>query len=133
MTEPTLEVLQQSSTTGLTAAQQVQRLYDDVGWQIENPSWAKLRHILLHLTKINAEIGALIEPIEHAEHHGETPSEAEFLKKLREESHIVGDLIFHAAQIANMAGVKLADEFNALHRRNARRFAPDSEFASQPL
>jgi NTP pyrophosphatase (non-canonical NTP hydrolase) len=117
-------------STGLRALRVLQRRYDDVGWRIEEPSWAKARHVLLHLVSITAELAKLIENVEHAEERGEVPSSGTFVGALYEHRRMVADMLFHAAQFANMADLDLAEELQNLYATNASRFAPDSEFAS---
>ena len=65
-------------STGLQALRVIQRRYDDVGWRIEEPSWAKTRHVLLHLVSITAELAKMIESVEHADERGEVPSSEAF-------------------------------------------------------
>lgn len=129
MHDSNFDRLRHEAQTGLRAAQQLQSMYDAVGWQIEEPAWAKLRHILLHLTKINAQIAELVEPLEHRAHAGSEIDATVLRIQLRAHANIGADLLFHAAQIANLAEADLGEEFETLHRTNARRFAPDSDFA----
>ena len=118
-----------SLLAGMRSAQLLQAAYDDVGWRIQEPSWAKTRHMLYHLMKVTAELAVLVEAVEHAEDDGDTTSSTEFNLQLREHRHPAADLDFHAAQIANLANVDLGAELVQLWARNAERFAPDSAFA----
>jgi hypothetical protein len=116
--------------SGLRAIQELQRSYDNVGWRIENPSWAKVRHMLYHLTEALADLARLVESVEHAENEGAPPSSEEFAETLREHSDIAAILVFHAAQLANVSSSDLASELAMLWERNAHTFAPESGFAT---
>lgn len=124
-----LDELFDSAGPGLAALCQLQRLYDEVGWQIQEPSWAKTRHIMLHLMKVTAVIARLVESVEHAEASGEPPTGEAFRGVLHERRRLAADLVFHAAQLANLGEFDLADEVRGLYRENAATFAPESPFA----
>src|SRR5947209_5625777 len=47
--------LVEDASSGLRSLRELQARYDEVGWRIQEPSWAKVRHILLHLMKITAD------------------------------------------------------------------------------
>lgn len=125
-----LDELFRRADAGLEAVQELQRRYDEVGWRIEEPSWAKVRHVLLHLTKINAQIAKLVEKVEHAEDEGSPPTSAEFARELSDHANLGSDLLFHAAQFANLSGYSLSEELRRLYRTNSARFAPNSPFAT---
>jgi hypothetical protein len=118
------------SKKGLAAARELQDSYDAVGWQIQEPTHAKVRHILLHLMKVTADVAALVEHVEHEIHNGVDPEQVEssFRKVITERSDIAGELLFHAAQFANLGDYDLAEPLIAIYSRNAQRFAPESEF-----
>ncbi len=92
---------------GGAAIQEIQAAYDAVGWRIQEPTWAKARHLLYHVLSSTTELALLVEGVEHAEERGETTSSEEFNEVLREHSRVCATLLFHAAQIANMADVNL--------------------------
>ncbi|MGR6998874.1 hypothetical protein ACU686_13225 [Yinghuangia aomiensis] len=117
-----------AAISGAAAIQRLQDEYDDVGWRIQEPSWAKARHLLYHLLSATTELALLVEEVEHAEERGEAVSSDDFNKVLAEHSGISAHLLFHAAQIANMSGADLGKELVRLHAGNAKRFAPDSAF-----
>ncbi len=111
---------------GLAAVQQLQRMYDDAMWDIEDPAFSKLRHIHLHLSITVGKIAKLVEPADHRAHQGEPVD----VRDLREElAPAVADLLIHAAQIANLVGSDLRDWLESRFKKNALRFAPESEFA----
>lgn len=118
--------------TGLQAVQRLQAAYDEVGWRVQDPSWAKARHILYHLVSATAKVSSLIEGVEHAVERGVTPSSEEFSTTLGEHSRLAAELVFHGAQLANIAGDDLGTLLQTLWRENAQRFAPDSVFAALP-
>lgn len=115
---------------GLSAVQRLQAAYDEVGWRIQEPSWAKARHLLYHLVSITATLSRLVEEVEHEEERGAAPSSDEFSATLAERADVAGQLVFHAAQIATIAGADLGSLVPIAWRRAAERFAPDSPFAS---
>lgn len=125
-----LPLLIDQLSTGLQALRVLQRRYDEVGWRIQDPSWAKTRHIMLHLVSVTAEVAKLVEGVEHADERGEAPTSQAFEAVLFENRRIAADLLFHAAQFANLADFDLAEELRSLYATNAARFAPNSEFAS---
>lgn len=126
-----LQELQSKASAGLAAVQDLQAQYDIVGWQIKDPEYAKIRHVLLHLMKITADVAAIVEHVEHSVHNGVDPSEIErdFASTIKDRSDIAGDLLFHAAQFANLGEYDLADQLVGVYARNASRFAPESAFA----
>lgn len=131
-----LEELQRKAAAGLAATQDLQAQYDLVGWQIKDPEYAKIRHVLLHLMKITADVAAIVEHVEHSVHNGVDENEIarEFSATLKDRSDIAGDLLFHAAQFANLGEYDLADQLVGVYARNAARFAPESAFAElKPL
>ncbi len=130
MSKSDLQQLQAAAKDGLDAVQKLQRRYDDIGWRVEHPPWAKLRHILLHLSKVNAKIARLVEPVEHALYDGQDVTAGAFLQELNNSRRLAAELLFHAAQVANLGQFDLSDELQSMYRENAQRFAPDSEFAT---
>jgi len=126
-----LQELIADSAAGAIATQALQARYDTVGWQIKDPSYAQVRHMLLHLMKITADVAALVEHVEHSVQNGIDAAEidSDFAKVLEERADIGGDLLFHAAQFANLGGYNLTEELVKIYSRNSKRFAPDSEFA----
>ena len=115
---------------GLRAVQRLQAAYDDVGWRIQEPSWAKARHLLYHLVSITATLSRLVEDVEHQEDSGSAPGSEEFGATLADNADVAGQLVFHAAQIATIASADLGALLPMAWRRSAERFAPDSPFAS---
>lgn len=130
MSERTTSLISDARAT-LDTVQELQRRYDDVGWQIQEPSYAKVRHVLLHLMKITAEVARLVENVEHSVHNGVADEEIskQFAKSLNERTDIAGDLLFHAAQFANLGNYALSEALIGIYSRNAKQFAPESEFA----
>lgn len=125
---PTNQVVHQMRE-GLRAAQRLQAQYDAVGWRIQEPSWAKARHMLYHLLNAIAELAQFVESAEHAEQEGRGPTSDDFRMTLAERPRLAADLVFHAAQIANLQAIDLGEQLVDLWRLNATKFAPDSEFA----
>jgi hypothetical protein len=124
-----IQELAAAAISGASAIQQLQEEYDRVGWQIKDPTWAKSRHLLYHLLSATTELALLVEDAEHAEVRGEIVTSEDFNKKLAEHRGISANLLFHAAQIANMSGLDLGAELVRLQAKNAQRFAPGSAFA----
>ncbi|MDP8931856.1 MAG: hypothetical protein M3O70_25620 [Actinomycetota bacterium] len=118
------------AVNGLRAIQRLQAAYDDVGWRIQEPSWAKARHLLYHLVSITATLSRLVEEVEHQQEVGAAPGSEEFGTTLAERADVAGQLVFHAAQISTLAGTDLGVLLPMAWRRAAERFAPDSPFAS---
>jgi hypothetical protein len=119
----------ETATKGLQAVQRLQAAYDEVGWRIKEPTWAKARHMLYHLLASTAELAALVESVEHAEESGSVVTSAEFNAKLEQHALLAAEYVLHGAQIAEMAGADLGELVVAVWGRNARTFAPDSAFA----
>lgn len=51
--------------TGLMALQQIQKLYDNDMWDIDQPAHSKVRHIHIHLSTTVGRLASLIEPDSH--------------------------------------------------------------------
>ncbi len=117
-----LEELAAAIQNGLEAVQGAQAEYDVAMWDIDDPKFANLRHIHVHLSITVGKLARLIEPRDHDAFHErpipDLPSE--------DIAPIVADLLMHAAQIANVLGHNLGEDFLARYRQNAGRFAPDS-------
>ncbi|MDQ1068781.1 hypothetical protein [Streptomyces canus] len=126
-----LKDLQSQAAKGLAAVRELQAQYDVVGWQIKNPEYAKIRHVLLHLMKITADVAAIVEHVEHCVQNEVDPEEIsrDFAVTIKDRGDIAGDLLFHAAQFANLGDYDLADQLIQVYARNSKRFAPDSPFA----
>lgn len=128
-----IRTLIEAAISGVSAVQALQDEYDQVGWRIQEPTWAKARHLLYHLMSATTELALLVEGVEHAEERGEVVSSAKFNEELAEHASISANLLFHAAQIANMSGLDLGAELVRLYCGNAQRFAPDSAFGRMQL
>lgn len=111
---------------GLRALQALQRRYDDEMWDIEEPSFEKLRHIHIHLSSTVGKLARIIEPMDHAYHRGESADTAETGQALRP---VLADLVMHAAQVATLLDADLAGMLIDRYRQNSLRFAPSSAFA----
>lgn len=115
-----------NAEAGLAAVQQLQRIYDDAMWDIEDPLFSKLRHIHLHLSITVGKVAKLVEPLDHEDHRGDSVD----LRSVRDDlAPLVADLLIHAAQIANIADGDLRSWIEERFKKNAARFAPESEFA----
>jgi hypothetical protein len=111
---------------GLRALQELQGLYDDEMWDISDPVFSKLRHIHIHLSSTIGKLARSIEPMDHQDHRSECPE----IRSLNEAiSPLVADLLIHAAQISSALEQDLPEVLMDRYRRNALRFAQESEFA----
>jgi NTP pyrophosphatase (non-canonical NTP hydrolase) len=128
--ELTAQNLVQELVSALGIVRSAQAGYDAVGWRIQEPSWAKARHLLYHLLSATTEVALLVEEAEHAEERGEPLDSSDFNQRLASRAEIPATLLFHAAQLANLADLDLGLELARLYHRNAQRFAPDSMFAA---
>lgn len=117
-----LELLALQVRTGLGAVQRVQVEYDKSMWDIDDPVFANLRHIQLHLSITVGKLAKLIEPRDHDTFHGRQVPEI----ASDDIAPIIADLLMHATQVANILDRDLADDFLARYRTNAARFVPDS-------
>ncbi len=83
----------------LREVQDGQRQYDEVFWQHQGPpNLIKIRHILLHLMETTGRVATWVEA---AEHGGSEPATDILANK------VTPDLLFHAAQLANVLNVDL--------------------------
>lgn len=114
-------------TSGLKALQATQKLCDNDMWDIDDPAFAKLRHIHIHLSATVGKLAKLVEPNDHLSHRGETVDVDVLENDL---GPILADLMMHAAQVANILDGDLAEMLKARYKKNAGRFAPGSTFAS---
>lgn len=129
-TSAALTDLVSDASSGLRSVCELQARYDEVGWRIQDPSWAKARHVMLHLMKITADLAGIVETVEHADERGEPPTSEAFNAVLHEHRRLAADLVFHAAQLANLAEFDIGAELVELYVTNAGRFAPNSEFVA---
>jgi NTP pyrophosphatase (non-canonical NTP hydrolase) len=110
---------------GLRALQDLQRRYDDEMWEIPGPAFSKLRHVHIHLSNTVGKFARALEPLDHQDHLSESID----IHSLREElAPLVADLLIHAAQISSALDQDLPATLMDRYRRNAQRFAPESEF-----
>lgn len=119
--------LLERAEAGLAAMQEAQRAYDDAMWDIEDPAFAKLRHVHIHLSVTVGKIAKLVEPADHTDHRGEPVDVGDLRESL---ASAVADLLMHSAQIANLVDGDLGEFLRNRYRQNASRFAPDSDFAA---
>lgn len=120
-----------SAKVALADAQELQVRYDAVGWQIQRPSYAKARHIMLHLVNVTASLGRLVEHVEHVEHSTDGSTlEADFTEVMAGNGQISASVLFHALQLAALSNVNVGEELVALYQTNAKMFAPESDFAT---
>lgn len=118
--------LAEETAAGLRALQDLQRCYDDEMWDISEPAFSKLRHIHIHLSSTIGKLARALEPLDHQDHRSESVD----IQSLNNEVvPLVGDLLIHAAQISGALGQDLSATLIDRYRRNAQRFAPESEFA----
>jgi hypothetical protein len=116
-----------SATEGLCALQRLQVKYDQEMWDIDDPVFAKLRHIHLHLSVTIGKLARALEPADHRVHQEHDIG----LADIRDEvAPVLADLLMHTAQIANALDCELPGALRARYRRNASRFAPESVFMS---
>lgn len=120
-----------NASHGLAAVQKIQQGYDKVGWRMSEPEFRKLRHIFIHLSK---GMGALANVTEHWEHDAFDRGLGEAGISVKEGREVikslVGDLVYHSAQLSSMVELDLASCFFEKISQNATRFAPDSVFPS---
>ena len=122
----TVTNLAEKVAVGLRALQDLQRCYDDEMWDISEPAFSKLRHIHIHLSNTIGKMARALEPLDHQDHR----SEGINIQALNEElAPVVADLLIHAAQISSALDQDLSVTLMDRYRRNAQRFAPESEFA----
>jgi len=122
----TVNDLAEETAVGLRALQDLQRCYDDEMWDISEPAFSKLRHIHIHLSNTIGKLARALEPLDHQDHRYETV-DIQFLND--EIAPLIGDLLIHATQISSALGQDLSATLIDRYRRNAQRFAPESEFA----
>lgn len=122
----TVNDLAEEAAAGLRALQDLQRCYDDEMWDISDPAFSKLRHIHMHLSNTIGKFARALEPLDHQDHRSESVD----TQSLNDEiAPLIGDLLIHAAQISSALGQDLSATLIDRYRRNAQRFAPESEFA----
>ncbi len=116
---------------GLTALGQFQTKLDGETWQITDPMLAKVRHINLHLSKVNGSLAGIVEKWDHAA--ADNTSSASDAEMLQPEvlQDIIADLMMHAAQLSNVLGVSMYDAYTRRVNSNLKRFAPESKLALQ--
>lgn len=112
---------------GLIALQRLQAGYDDVGWDISDSNFHKFRHITIHLSALVGKISSLCEQLDHSN------ARSEFIEMERSRDVLrsaASNIMFHVAQIANLADFELGSAMLDRYAENAKRFAPESVFAS---
>ena len=117
---------------GLNALAKFQEKLDSVTWQISSPEIAKLRHVTLHLTKVNGSLAEICEKWEHEivkDEHAINNLEhinQEILK------NIIADLIMHATQLSNLIEMSPYIALSQRVTRNIQRFAPNAKVILEP-
>ena len=81
--------------------QEKQKQFDKDYWQINDPSFEKIRHITLHLVKITAKLANYCDKKEHGD---QFPTE-------QIEKDVIPDLLKHSAQLANLMDVDLSEKY----------------------
>jgi hypothetical protein len=125
-----LESLLGDVRIGLAALQRVQDLYDSDLWTIQDPPFAKFRHIGIHISILAGELAKLSEQWEH-----ESRTQAEGTETIdvsAQSDNIarwIADLLIHAGQLANITGQDLYPTLVSRFEGNARRFQPHSKFS----
>lgn len=112
---------------GLSALQALQAGYDEVGWDISDPKFHKYRHIAIHLSSLVGQVSSVCEGLDHKDARGEPINMEHCRDELR---GVVSNIVFHMAQLANLTNFELGDAVLDRYAENAKRFAPDSDFAS---
>jgi hypothetical protein len=112
---------------GLKSLCEFQDKLDNETWQIQNPVMAKLRHISLHLAKINGNVANMCHGWEHALINN--PDIEHSIEHIDQEalSGLAADLIIHATQLSNIINADLFKIFIQKVSKNLQRFAPDSK------
>lgn len=108
---------------------ELQREYDAVGWQIDSPTWHKLRHMLYHLRDATHDLDRAVEAMEHQEANGETTTDQKASDIVKLNKSAVAGLLFSVLQLAEIGGISLDEALGDLWSKNASTFAPDSPFA----
>jgi transposase len=124
--EAAMAPLSRSCLHGLGALQRIQELYDAEMWDMDGPTHAKVRHIHIHLSKTVGRLASLIEAADHDDFHGRYSGGSDN----QEVANLIADMLMHAAQLADAYDVDLPSALATRYRSNARRFAPESRFAS---
>jgi len=126
-----INLLRDRVKNGLEALQLLQAEYDAIGWRISDPAFEKFRHIALHLTIMAGRFSAVCEAGEHEATASPEGTSTVNLLKFEETVKVeVADMLFHAAQLANLVNLTLHSCLMERYATNASRFAPDSKFAS---
>lgn len=111
---------------GAAAIEELQAAYDEVGWEVQSLTLAKLNHVCLHVNIVSGRLATICERLDHGGRNhddGNLDKEKELAKK------IVADLVHHASQIAAVFDCPISDCIIDRYRNNALRFCPESVFA----
>jgi hypothetical protein len=121
MTATTLYEEIDSSGEGLRRLVGVQKQFDEIAWEVGGSSFAKFRHIVLHLLQSTATLGKLVERCEHHE-LVEPNSDSAVAAMLQSDGIVIGKLMMAVLQLANLAEVDIADMLHQLyeHHLNAQ-------------
>jgi hypothetical protein len=111
---------------GLEALAKFQEKLDAATWQISKPELAKLRHISLHIAKLNGSLAEICEKWEHEIARNEQAINDLTNIKPEVMQDIIADLIMHAAQLGNLIQANLYAALSQRVTRNIQRFAPDA-------
>ncbi len=91
--------------------QKIQEVYDKRYFGHGGSELEKIRHITLHVGKLLGKLSAYCEDHEDGRQHS----------TVRIQDEVVADLIFYAAQLANLTGVKLSEQYLARLENNLMR------------
>lgn len=115
---------------GLRKLQLLQKSYDEVGWRMKTPEFRKYRHIVIHLSQIVGRLSGYAEGWEHLAFDKGAGEEGVQISDSDDTIYFaIGDLIYHATQLATLIGRDVSLGFVDKINKNATRFAPESDFA----
>jgi hypothetical protein len=122
-----LETVIETSASGLTQAQRLQREYDEVGWRVDDSAADKYRHIMLHLARTLGLLAGVAEQHDHRLDAGDVVTDQQVADDIEAEIGRIADLVSYAAQVATIANKDLGAVFLQRLADNAARWAPGSE------
>ena len=91
--------------------QQKQAEYDNGYWERKESELEKIRHITLHVGKLLGKLSTYCERQEHRENYPTT--------QIRDE--VIGDLVVHSLQLANLLGVDAGERYVSRLEENIKR------------
>lgn len=92
--------------------QKIQAEYDQLYWQHNTPEFEKIRHIIVHISKLLVKLAEYCEKTEHRD----------IIDKSKIKEQVIPDLVLYSAQLSNLLELDLGDSYLKIIEENKKIF-----------